>query len=138
MAGIKIESARELIAAHTEDQGEKAVWPRRCATSQILLRNEDGKIVETDLFFSAEMTEDGQFDVEATNPLVIHDTDNGVPKHQYAVVQVRDRNRNVRTWVSTTFGAFVARFFDRRIPAEEQAPEESLGSPKTDDVEVPT
>ena len=137
MAGIKFESARDLIAKHTEDQGEKAVWPRRCATSQVLLRNEKGTIVETDLFLSAEMTEDGQFDTEATNPLVIHDTDNGVPKHAYAIIQVRDRSRNVRSWIATTFGAFVARFMDHRIPSDETAPEEALGSPK-DEVELPT
>ncbi len=129
MPQIKIESARDIIAAHAPETTPE--WPQRCATSQILLRNEDGKIIETDMFFSANLTEDGKFDTDAQNPLVIHNAPDGSPQHQYVRVMVKQQNQKTWPWIAQQFSAFVAGFMDRRTPPMEEEPEsaEALGKP---------
>ena len=134
---VQIESARDIIDGF--DSGSEAEWPQRCATGQILVRNDEGKVIETDLYFSASMTEDGKFDTEANNPLVIHHAPGGHPQHEFMICQVRDRgtNRRIRPWIAKIFSALSARFFDSRTPSKEETPEEAtagLGGPTGEDV----
>ena len=127
---IQIDSARDIIASFAPEKTE-VEWPQRCATSQILLRNDAGKIIETDMFVSANVTEDGKFDTDAQNPLVIHNAPDGQPQHQYVRVMVKQQNRETWPWIAQQFGAFVAGFMDKRVPSLEEEPEsaESLSKP---------
>jgi len=138
VAGIKIESARDIVREHEGTQDNLVEWPNRCATAQVLLRNDEGRIIETDLYASANIDADGNFDMESTNPLVFHHAPDGVPQHEFMIAQVRERGRagRVRPWIAKMFSAISVVFMDHRIPAKDQVPEESLGSPS--DESVPT
>ena len=129
---IQIESARDIIAQHTVD--EVPAWPQRCATAQVLLRNEEGKIIETDMFLSANITEDGQFDTDAQNPLVIHNAPDGTPQHQYVRVMVKQQNRTTWPWVAKMFSAFAKGFMDIRTPSIDAEPEEAQNLSTPDSV----
>lgn len=137
---VNIESAADIISEFNGEDEVHANWPKRCATGQVLLRNDEGKVIATDLYVSCEMTEDGKFDTEANNPLVIHNAPGGVPQSEFLIVQVRERGRNgrVRPWINRMMSAFTAKFLDKRVPSKDETPEESenLGTPKTDEVPV--
>ena len=136
---VNFVKAGDIMAEHakeTQEKGEGATWPKRCATTQLLFRNAKGEIAETDLYASVEVDENGQFNPEARNPFVIHNAPGGVPQHEYCNVMVKDQRREVRTWMDKLLSALTVRFFDIQIPAEEAAPEEAkspaLASPTVD------
>lgn len=138
---VQFENARDIVLEHIGEQEVTASWPKKCATGRILIQNEEGKIISTDLFFSVEVDEKGQFNDKASNPVAIHNTDNGTPKHEYLFVRSKDQRGNVRPWFDKLMSALTARFFDHHTPAienpaqEAKSPEAALASPG---VEMPT
>ena len=141
---VNITSAREIMAKHAKDNAEKATasWPKKCATSQILFRNAKGDVVETDLHVSIEINEDGQFNTDTRNPVVIHNAPDGFPQHEYCFVMVKDQRSRIRPWMDKLVSAMAEGFFDIQTPpvdAPAEEAKEGLGSPTASpQVEMPT
>jgi len=137
---INFVEARELVAAHQAKKvPEAGVWPKRCATARVLFENTAGDIAKTDLYISIEIDENGQFNTQTRNPVVIHNAPGGIPRHEYCYLQVKDQRTKVRPWMDEMMSAFAVELFDVQIPAQEETPEEAksqLASPAN--VEMPT